>query len=116
MIDAASTALTGGVLPFGGSALCGVVMGFALKKLIKYALIILGVLAGVVFLSIQWLSNNGYIGKVQWDKLGNDIYTTGQHLATQLDLTNLQRVFHTLGIPLTSGLAVGMIICFMRAK
>lgn len=116
MIDAASTALTGGVLPFGGSALCGVVMGFALKKLIKYALIILGVLAGVVFLSIQWLSNNGYIGKVQWDKLGNDIYTTGQHLPTQLDLTNLQRVFHTLGIPLTSGLAVGMIIGFMRAK
>ncbi|HXX95808.1 MAG TPA: FUN14 domain-containing protein [Candidatus Bathyarchaeia archaeon] len=62
------------VIPFGGSALVGFLMGYALKKIIKWALIILGVFLGII-LVIQYMTNNGYItGKILWDKMGNDIF------------------------------------------
>lgn len=50
----AATALTGltsgGLVPFGGSLFAGYVNGFALKKIIKWLLIGLGVLAGIMFI------------------------------------------------------------------
>ena len=46
---------TGGLIQFGGSALVGYVIGFALKKIIKWLLIDLGVLAGIIFIAIQWI-------------------------------------------------------------
>jgi uncharacterized membrane protein (Fun14 family) len=108
--------LTTGLSPFAGSGLCGFIMGFALKKIIKWALIILGVLAGTIFLVIQWMSTNNYIQGIKWDKLGNDISQVGQQFATQIDFTNLHGLFHYLGIPVTSGLAIGMIAGFIKAR
>lgn len=108
---------TRGLMPFGSSCLVGYIMGFAMKKIIKWALIILGVLAGMIFLAIQWMWQNGYInGKIDWDKLGNNIASYGQRIASQFDFTNLHNVFHYLGIPVTSGFAVGMIAGFVRTK
>ena len=52
---------TRGLMPFGSSCLVGYIMGFAMKKIIRWALIILGVLAGMIFLAIQWMSENGYL-------------------------------------------------------
>ena len=91
--------LTPTVLPFAESTLVGYIMGFAMKKILKWLLIILGVIAGIIFIAVQWMSQNGYVGSVKWDKLGNDM---GQHLATQVDFTNLHGMFHYLGIPVTS--------------
>src|SRR5215813_6404938 len=89
-VNTAITGLTtGGLIPFGGSALVGYIIGFAIKKIIKWILIGLGVLAGLIFLSVQWMAGNGYIQGVKWDKLGNDISSYGQHLATQIDFNNL---------------------------
>jgi len=42
--------LTGALIPFGGSALVGYIIGFALKKIVIWVLIILGVLAGIIFI------------------------------------------------------------------
>ena len=44
-------------------------------------------------------------GPVYWDKLGNDTSTQIQHLAANIDVTNVQCLFHTLGIPVSGGLA-----------
>lgn len=101
---------TGGLIPFGGSALVGYIIGFVLKKILKWLLIGLGVLAGIIFIVIQWLVNNGYIQGVNWDKFGNDLNSYGQHLATQVDLTNLHGVFHYLGVSMTSGLTIGAMV------
>jgi uncharacterized membrane protein (Fun14 family) len=98
--------LTNSIAPFAGSALCGFIMGFALKKILKWLLIGLAVLAGIIFMVIQWMSTNGYIhGNVDWAKIGND---TAQHSVTQLDITNLHGIFHMLGVPVTSGLGIGL--------
>src|SRR5215467_11885129 len=107
---------TGGLIPFGGSAFIGYCIGFALKKIIKWLLIGLGVLAGIIFIVIQWMANNGYIQGVKWDKLGNDISSYGQHLASQIDFNNLSGVFHYLGVPMTSGLAIGGLVGFLRTR
>jgi hypothetical protein len=51
------------------------------------------------------MSQNGYIGGVNWDKLGTDIASYSQHTATQLDFNE---IIHSLGIPVTSGLGIGL--------
>lgn len=116
---ATTAAITGlatvGLVPFGGSALVGYIIGFTLKKIIKWILIGLGVLAGLIFLAIQWMANSGYIQGVKWDKLGNDMMLYGQHLVTQVHLSN-PGMFHYLGVPMTSGLAVGTLAGFIRTR
>jgi uncharacterized membrane protein (Fun14 family) len=56
-----------------GSGLVGYAIGFALKKILKLILIIVGFLAGMFFLGVQLLQMYGYVNAVNWDKLGNDI-------------------------------------------
>jgi uncharacterized membrane protein (Fun14 family) len=91
-------------------------MGYALKKIIKWALINLGVLLGIVFLAIQYLANNGYItGKILWDKMGNDLFLMGQQAVHQLDANSIHGLFHTLAIPVTSGLGIGLVAGFVKA-
>jgi uncharacterized membrane protein (Fun14 family) len=108
---------TGGLIPFGGSALVGYIIGFALKKIIKWLLIGLSVLAGIIFMVIQWMASHGIIhGQVDWDKLGNNITQYGQQAATQLDFNNLHGTFHYLGVPMTSGLAIGAMVGFLRTR
>jgi uncharacterized membrane protein (Fun14 family) len=79
-------------------------------------MIMLGVLAGIIFIIIQWMANSGYIQGVKWDKLGNDISSYGQHLATRIDFNNLSGIFHYLGVPMTSGLAIGVLVGFLRRR
>lgn len=112
MID---STITEGVVQFAGSGLCGFVMGWVLRKIIKWLLIIAGVLLGVIFLALQYLQKSGYIsGTIQWEKLGNDISSYGQQLATQIDFTNLHGIFGTLGVPVGSGLGLGLLAGFLK--
>jgi uncharacterized membrane protein (Fun14 family) len=112
MIDAS---MTNTLIPFAGSGLAGYAMGFALRKIIKWLMIIFGVLAGSFFLGIEMLQKYGYVGEIKWDKLGNDISKSlTQSWAANIDLNNLQ-VFHHLGIPL-GGLATGMLVGFVRTR
>ncbi|HYV52512.1 MAG TPA: hypothetical protein VE971_04390 [Candidatus Eisenbacteria bacterium] len=53
-------------------------------------------------------------GPVYWDKLGNDTSTQIQHLAANVDATNVHGLFHTLEMPVSGGLALGFLAGFVR--
>jgi uncharacterized membrane protein (Fun14 family) len=111
-----SEALLSSVIPFAGSGLLGYAIGFALKKVLKWMLIIVGFLAGMFFIDVQLLQKYGYVSTVNWDKLGNDSSTQVQHLVTNADITNLHGLFHTLGIPVSGGLGLGFLAGFVRTR
>jgi uncharacterized membrane protein (Fun14 family) len=102
------------VMPFAGSMGLGYAMGFALKKILKWVLIIVGFLAGVFLIGIQLLHKYNYVGAVNWDKLGNDTSVQVQHWGSNVDFSNAHSVFNTLGIPVTSGLGIGLVAGFVR--
>jgi uncharacterized membrane protein (Fun14 family) len=103
------------MIPFAGSGL-GYAMGFALKKILKWMLIIVGFLAGTFFVGVQLLQKYGCMSSVNWDKLGNDSSTQVQHWASNVDITNVHSLFHTLGIPVSGGLALGFLAGFVRTR
>jgi uncharacterized membrane protein (Fun14 family) len=84
-----SEPLLSSIIPFAGSGLVGYAIGFALKKILKWMLIIIGFLAEMFFLGVQLLQKYGYVSAINWDKLGNDTSTQIQHWATNIDLTAL---------------------------
>ena len=107
-----SEALLSNIIPFAGSGLLGYAMGFALK----WMLIIMGFLAGMFFVGVRLLQKYGYVSAVNWDKLGNDTSTQIQHWAANIDVTNAHSLFHTLGIPVTGGLGLGLLAGFLRTR
>ena len=111
-----SEVLLSNIIPFAGSGLLGYAMGFALKKIFKWILIIMGFLVGMFFIGVQLLQRYGYVSTVNWDKLGNDTSTQIQHWAANVDITNVHSLFHTLGIPVSGGLALGFLAGFVRTR
>jgi uncharacterized membrane protein (Fun14 family) len=105
--------LISNIIPFAGSGLIGYAIGFALKKILKWMLIIVGFLVGMFFVGVQLLQKYGYVGTVNWD---NDTSTQIQHWATNVDITNLHGLFHTLGIPVSGGLGLGFLAGFVRTR
>ena len=91
-------------------------MGFALRKILKWMLIIIGFLTGMFFVGVQLLQRYGYVGTVNWDKLGNDTSIQMQQWTTNADITNLHGLFHTLGIPVSGGLGLGFLAGFVRTR
>jgi uncharacterized membrane protein (Fun14 family) len=72
--------------------------------------------AGMFFVAVQLLQKYGYVSTVNWDKLGNDIFTQIQHWASSVDVTNVHSLFHTLGIPVSGGLGLGLLAGFIRSR
>jgi uncharacterized membrane protein (Fun14 family) len=52
------------IVPFAGSGLLGYAIGFALKKVLKWILIVVGFLAGMLFVGVQLLQKYGYVSWV----------------------------------------------------
>jgi hypothetical protein len=76
------------LVSFAGSGVAGFFMGMFLRRVLKFLVIIIGSFLGAVFLVIQWMQARQYIqGQVDWRR----------------------HVFGTLGIPATSGLAIGLL-------
>jgi uncharacterized membrane protein (Fun14 family) len=50
-----SEVLLSNIIPIAGSGVVGYDIGFALKKILKWILIILGFLAGIFFVGVQLL-------------------------------------------------------------
>jgi uncharacterized membrane protein (Fun14 family) len=111
-----SEVLLSNIIPFTGSGLAGYAIGFTLKKVLKCMLIIVGFLAGMFFIGVQLLQRYGYVSTVNWDKLGNDTSTHIQHWAANVDATDLHGLFHTLGIPVSSGLGLDLLAGFVRTR
>jgi hypothetical protein len=74
-------------------------------------------LAGMFFVGIQ-LQKYGYVSAFNWNKLGNDTSAQIQHWAASVDVTNVHSIFHTLGIPVSSGLTLGFFFLagFVRTR
>jgi uncharacterized membrane protein (Fun14 family) len=70
-----SEPLLSSIIPFAGRGLLEYPMGFALKKVLKWMLIIIGFLAGMLFIGVQLLQKYGYVSIINWDRLGNDTST-----------------------------------------
>jgi uncharacterized membrane protein (Fun14 family) len=111
-----SEALLSNIIAFAGSGLVGYAIGFALKKVLKWMLLIAGFLVGMFFIGIQLFQRYGYVSAVNWDRLGNDISTQIQHWAANSDITNLHGLFHTLGIPVSGGLGLELLTGFVRIR
>jgi uncharacterized membrane protein (Fun14 family) len=111
-----SEVLLSNIIPFAGSGLVGYAIGFTLKKILKWMLIVLGFVAGMFFLGVQLLQKYGYVSTVNWDKLGNNTSVQIQHWATNTDITNLHGLFHTIGIPVSGGLGLGLLAGFVRTR
>jgi uncharacterized membrane protein (Fun14 family) len=111
-----SEPLLSSIIPFAGSGLLGYAMGFALKKVLKWMLIIIGFLVGVFFVGVQLLQKYGYVSAVDWVKLGNDTSTQIQHWVANVDVTNVHSIFYSLGISDSGGLALGFLAAFVRTR
>ena len=63
-----SEVLLSNIIPFAGSGVIGYAIGFALKKILKWMLIIVGFLVGILLLGVQLLQQY-YVSTVNWDYL-----------------------------------------------
>ena len=88
-----SESLLSNIIPFAGSGLIGYAMGFALKKILKWMLIVVGFVAGMFFVGVELLQRYGYVSSVNWDKLGDDTSTQIQHWAANIDITNAHNLW-----------------------
>jgi uncharacterized membrane protein (Fun14 family) len=93
---------------FAGSAAAGFFIGWTLRKILKILLLVVGLGLGVFFLALQFMANKGYLGKaeIDWNRIGTDAMGWLNGLVEQF---SNQHIFAALGIPATSGLAVGII-------
>lgn len=89
--------------------LTGILIGYAIKKILKIGLIILGSFFGAV----AYLQSQGLLN-VNWERIeaaSNQAITTVSNAITD-DSAN--SVIANLGLPLTGGMAVGFAIGFMK--
>jgi uncharacterized membrane protein (Fun14 family) len=105
-------------MTIGGGFFGGILIGYALKKIIKIVAIIAGFfLAALAYLQYQQIAN------INWDKLqtiSEDTLTTLANATQQIPGFDgngnvpAELVMTNLGIPLTGSLAIGFTIGFMR--
>ncbi|MFZ0895329.1 MAG: FUN14 domain-containing protein [Candidatus Nitrosopolaris sp.] len=100
----------------GGGFFAGILIGYALKKVVKVVAIVVGLFfAGLAYLQYQ------QIVPINWNKvpqLSQNVVTTLSNATTQIPgfnsdhTTNLS--ISIFGIPLTGSISVGFTIGFMR--
>ena len=102
----------------GGGFLGGILIGYALKKVIKVVAIIAGFfLAALTYLQYQQIASLNW-GKLQ--TISEDTLTTLANATQQIPGFDgygnapTELVMTNLGIPLTGSLAIGFTIGFMR--
>jgi|ERR1700757_4137247 len=95
------------LVSFAGSGVAGFFMGIFLRRVLKFLVVIIGSFLGAVFLVIQWMQVRQYIqGQIDWNRAGNDTMAWFQSPSAQVSSTH---ILGTLGIPVTSGLAIGLL-------
>jgi uncharacterized membrane protein (Fun14 family) len=105
--------LLSSIIPFAGSGVAGFFMGMFLRRVLKFFAIIIGSFLGAVFLVIRWMQVREYIqGQVDWTRVGNDTMAWFQSLSAQVSSSHILR---TLGIPATSGLAIGLVAGLVKS-
>ena len=102
----------------GGGFFGGLLIGWALKKVVKMLAVVVGLfLAGLAFLQYQ------QIATIHWHKLEGSITKLAATAATTTNTINdnnssvaavLAAMMSNFGIPLTSSMSVGFTIGFMK--
>jgi uncharacterized membrane protein (Fun14 family) len=95
----------------GGSFFGGLLLGYALKKVVKLIAVIVGLfLAGLAYLQYQ------QIASVNWDMIKNTISTIAISTTNTFNEYNIEDLATTnLGIPLLVGsMSAGFVIGFMK--
>ena len=97
----------------GGGFFGGLLIGYALKKVIKMLAIVVGLfLAGLAFLQYQ------QIATINWHKLEGAItklaYAATSTINDNSNVAALAAMMPNFGIPLTSSMSIGFTIGFMK--
>jgi uncharacterized membrane protein (Fun14 family) len=94
----------------GGGFFGGLLLGYALKKLVKLIAVIVGLfIAGLAYLQYQ------QIASFNWDKIEATTSTIANATTNTFNNYNIEILASTnLGIPLTGGMSAGFTIGFMK--
>jgi uncharacterized membrane protein (Fun14 family) len=97
----------------GGRFFGGILIGYALKKVIKMLAIVVGLfLAGLAFLQYH------QIAAINWNKLEGTIIAVANAATNTINdnsnVAALAAMMSNFGIPLTSSMSVGFTIGFMK--
>ena len=99
----------------GGGFFAGIVMGYALKKVVKLAAVLVGLFfAGIAYLQYQQILN------INWNKLqvaSQNILSTLSNAIIQIPGVNSNdhtTLLSNVGIPLTDSIATGFAVSFMK--
>jgi uncharacterized membrane protein (Fun14 family) len=94
----------------GGGFFAGIVTGWALKKVIKLAALVVGLFLGALIylqsqtiLNINW-NNLQSVSAIALSTIGNSITNTGE----------ISNIMGIVGIPLAGSLSAGFVIGFMK--
>jgi uncharacterized membrane protein (Fun14 family) len=98
----------------GGGFFAGILLGYALKKVIKMLAVVVGLfIAGLAYLQYQ------QIASINWNKLEGTITAAVANAATSTINENpnvaVVAMMSSFGIPLTSSMSIGFTIGFMKA-
>ena len=104
------------IVTIGGGFFVGILIGYALKKVVKVVAIVVGLFfAGLAYLQYQ------QIVAINWNKvpqLSQNVVTTLANATTQIPGFNSGHpadiAISNFGIPLTGSMSVGFAIGFMR--
>jgi uncharacterized membrane protein (Fun14 family) len=104
-------ALTSIPATIGGGSIGGLLLGYALKKVVKLITVVVGLfIAGLLYLQYQ------QIAYFDWDKIERMITVTFGNVTSQIysnqDISSF--ALSNLGIPLTSGMSAGFAVGFMK--
>jgi uncharacterized membrane protein (Fun14 family) len=111
MQEAVVNTLATGAASFGA----GFMMGYGLKKVIRFVIIIVGAIAGIFFIALALMQKQGYVSQIKWDKMVSDVYTHAGITLTNAHMGfGIQHIVSYLGLPITGGLGLGLISGFLR--
>ena len=94
----------------GGGFFGGLLLGYALKKVVKLIALVVGLfIAGLAYLQYQQMAS------VNWDKIEGTILTIASAITNTFNNYNIENLATTnLGIPLTSGMSAGFMLGFLK--
>jgi uncharacterized membrane protein (Fun14 family) len=105
---------TSAISPFaatiGGGFFGGVLLGYAIKKIVRIAAIMVGLfIVGLAFLQYQ------QIASINWDKFEVSIAALATAITSTLNESNITTMaMSNIGIPLTGSMASGFTIGFLK--
>jgi uncharacterized membrane protein (Fun14 family) len=94
----------------GGGFFGGVLLGYAIKKIVRIAAIMVGLfIVGLAFLQYQ------QIASINWDKFEVSIAALATAISSTLNESNITTMaMSNIGIPLTGSMASGFTIGFLK--